>query len=228
VTEAALRRLEASPIAFHLGNLAYAALWASSASTRLEGSGALLRRCRAGEPLAIADALLTLNLLLLVVLHLTRRRASAGPRDWGGVVLANVGTWFPFLVFGAYVRGDRFPQPLLPSLVWPLLVVAALAAGLQTLGLVSLGRSWGVIPANRGVQTRGLYRLVRHPIYAGYIVFYLSYTVVAANGLNVAVCLVTILVLYARALREEAVLFRDPGYAAYAARVRARFVPYVV
>ena len=37
-------------------------------------------------------------------------------------------------------------------------------------GKLSLGRSFGLMPANRGVVSTGMYRLVRHPIYLGYLV----------------------------------------------------------
>ena len=36
-------------------------------------------------------------------------------------------------------------------------------------GKVVLGRSFGLVPANRGIVARGPYLLVRHPIYAGYL-----------------------------------------------------------
>jgi hypothetical protein len=32
-----------------------------------------------------------------------------------------------------------------------------------------LGRSFGIVATNRGIQTGGLYRIVRHPIYAAYV-----------------------------------------------------------
>ena len=46
-------------------------------------------------------------------------------------------------------------------------------------GKVSLGRSFGLMPANRGVVSTGLYRLVRHPIYMGYLITHVGF--VAAN-----------------------------------------------
>ena len=46
-------------------------------------------------------------------------------------------------------------------------------------GKVSLGRSFGLMPANRGVVSTGLYRLVRHPIYMGYLITHVGF--LAAN-----------------------------------------------
>ena len=48
---------------------------------------------------------------------------------------------------------------------------------LQCLGMMSLRRSIGLVPANRGIVTDGLYQFVRHPLYcastfvlAGYLI----------------------------------------------------------
>ena len=37
-------------------------------------------------------------------------------------------------------------------------------------GKISLGRSFGLIPANRGIVSTGLYRLARDSIYLGYLI----------------------------------------------------------
>ena len=62
------------------------------------------------------------------------------------------------------------PAPALP-LAPELLTVALSACGLLVVigGKLSLGRSFGLMPANRGVVSSGLYRIVRHPIYLGYL-----------------------------------------------------------
>ena len=46
-------------------------------------------------------------------------------------------------------------------------------------GKITLGRSFGLMPANRGVVCTGLYRVVRHPIYMGYLVTHVAF--LAAN-----------------------------------------------
>ena len=55
------------------------------------------------------------------------------------------------------------------------------AAGLRVViaGKLSLGRSFGLMPANRGVVSTGLYRIVRHPIYMGYLITHVGF--LAAN-----------------------------------------------
>ena len=44
-------------------------------------------------------------------------------------------------------------------------------------GKLTLGRSFGLVPANRGVVIRGPYALVRHPIYSGYLITHLAFLV---------------------------------------------------
>ena len=50
----------------------------------------------------------------------------------------------------------------------PLLALQLFGMVVSLTGLLSLNRSFGLVAANRGVKTRGMYRVVRHPIYAGY------------------------------------------------------------
>ena len=107
-----------------------------------------------------------------------------------------------------------------------------LGLGLQVAGLVaalaslaSLGRSFGVAPANRGVVGRWAYRFVRHPLYAAELVNILGYVIAQPSALNV---LVAALIAGGQMLRiraEETLLMTDPAYQAYAAAVRWRLVP---
>ena len=112
------------------------------------------------------------------------------------------------------------------------LVPEMVAAGLQLVGMViqvsaklSLRRSYGILPANRGVVVSGLYRFARHPIYLGYFVNQVGF--LSSNfGVRNLVVLVLLwgLQVY-RVVREERVLVKDSRYREYAARVRYRFVP---
>lgn len=221
-----IRRIDASPVLFHLVNLLVASVWiyrAYSAVVGMRTNWNVLGRAQ-----VITSALLLLNLVLLVIFYVLRRRSTDAPSDVASIVFAHLGTWLP-LLFGFQIAGDRPTAPCVPNVaVVPLLWAMALCSGVLTLGFVSLGRSWGIIPANRGVRTGGLYRFVRHPIYSSYIVFDVAYVLLATSWLNVFVATVVIVSLYVRTIHEEAVLLRDPEYAAYAARTRSKLVPWVV
>lgn len=89
-------------------------------------------------------------------------------------------------------------------------------------GKISLGRSFAILPGNRGVMTGGAYRLVRHPIYAGYLAGHVLFLLSAFSFHNLAVyAVITYMQLY-RILREEALLAAAPEYRAYMERVRYR------
>jgi protein-S-isoprenylcysteine O-methyltransferase Ste14 len=103
------------------------------------------------------------------------------------------------------------------------LQLAGLLLALASLGM--LGRSFGLVAANRGVKTAGPYGLVRHPAYAGYLVTYAAYVAENPSLRNVALlCLSTVLQLV-RIREEERLLTRDSVYERYRARVRYRLIP---
>ncbi len=92
-------------------------------------------------------------------------------------------------------------------------------------GKISLGYSFGLLPANRGVMERGLYRIVRHPIYLGYLLTHIPFLAAHPSGWNAAVLLVGDAALIVRALYEEKTLGRDPQYVRYCQTVKWRLVP---
>ena len=75
-----------------------------------------------------------------------------------------------------------------------------------------LWRSFGVVPANRGIKTGGLYRFVRHPIYAGYAITHIGFLIGFPQRLEYA-CFISrlFLVQVARIAREERMLNARPG-----------------
>ena len=90
---------------------------------------------------------------------------------------------------------------------------------------MSLGRSFGLIPANRGIVSTGLYRLVRHPIYLGYLITHVAFVAANPTLWNLALLLTADIALLARAVCEERTLARDDAYRHYQTRVRWRVVP---
>jgi protein-S-isoprenylcysteine O-methyltransferase Ste14 len=99
------------------------------------------------------------------------------------------------------------------------------AAGvlLSIWGLASLGKSFGIAPADRGLVQCGAYRLVRHPMYLGELV---SATCACLahpfERWNLAVLLIFTSALILRILQEEKIL---TGYPEYASQVRWRLLP---
>ncbi|TCM21543.1 protein-S-isoprenylcysteine O-methyltransferase Ste14 [Novosphingobium sp. PhB165] len=112
---------------------------------------------------------------------------------------------------------------LAPDFVSTVLVVGGVT--LSILAKLSLRRSFGLVAANRGVKEGGLYKLVRHPMYMAYIVNHIGYLMLYLSAWNVAIYVLTWILLWMRTDEEERVLRTDPAYCAYASRVRSRLVP---
>jgi protein-S-isoprenylcysteine O-methyltransferase Ste14/uncharacterized membrane protein (UPF0127 family) len=154
----------------------------------------------------------------LVVLVLARRRSlatSGRPLDW---VVAAAGTFLPL-----FMRPGDVPGPL-RWLGQPLQCVGVMAA---FLAFASLRRSFGLVAANRGIKTSGLYRLVRHPAYAGHLLGYAGYVLCYPTPRNALIAITTLLALNARVIVEERFLQRDPSYREYLRGTRWRLVPYL-
>ena len=159
--------------------------------------------------------LLVLSEGLVVVLLLIRKptnQISINGLDWA---VAAGGT-FAVLLVGK--GGEPLHAPLGAFLILMGLVIHVGAK-------LSLRRSFGVVPANRGVKVGGFYQLVRHPMYAGYMLTHIGYLFVAPSVWNVAVYAGAWTFLIARIYAEERVLSADPEYQVFKSRVRYRLIP---
>ena len=96
---------------------------------------------------------------------------------------------------------------------------------LNRVSKIALGRSFGVVPANRGVVVRGPYTLVRHPIYAGYLITHIGFLMANPAAWNIVVVLVADTALIVRAMMEERVLIADVQYQGYCQRVGWHLLP---
>lgn len=153
---------------------------------------------------------------LLVWMFLTRRRSQATsqrPWDW---VVATLGGWLP-LAMRPHESGG---------------FLEFYGAGIQVLGLTcvivsfaTLGRSFGVVAANRGLKVGGPYRFVRHPIYFSHSITMLGFVIANLWWYNIALVVTITVFQLARIAAEERVLTATSDYAAYKERVRWRLIP---
>jgi protein-S-isoprenylcysteine O-methyltransferase Ste14 len=154
---------------------------------------------------------------LVVLLTIIRRRTSLVDRSAAGVIATAVSLAGPPLL---RAFGD---SNLVPDAATAF--VSAVGLGIVIIGKMALGRSFGIAPANRGVVMRGPYLLVRHPIYAGYLLTHAAFLVAHPTPWNAAVLLVADSALVIRALIEERMLGTDVKYQSYCRRVGWHLVP---
>ena len=86
------------------------------------------------------------------------------------------------------------------------------------------------IQKDRGhaIATTGPYAVVRHPMYAGAILFFIGTPLLLGSWYGLALAPILVIGFAVRAVLEERTLSAQlPGYADYAERVRYRFVPLI-
>ena len=154
---------------------------------------------------------------LVVVLTVVRRKAMYVDRSVAAGVLTLLSVAGPPMLRASDVNS------MVPDVVTAM--VSAIGLGLVVVGKMALGRSFGLVPANRGVVVRGPYTFVRHPIYTGYLITHVAFFIADPIPWNAVVILVADTALILRALMEEKVLSNDVEYQGYCRRVGWHLVP---
>lgn len=168
------------------------------------------------DPTRVTLLIQIVSEVVTIVIMLTSRRPASRDWHWVTVVAVVYAMTTPFLFSvepGIKLLGDATGVVLQMAgillSVWAKLV---------------LGRSFGLLPANRGIVEGGPYRIVRHPIYLGYLIGHIGFLAVNFS-LHNAIVLATLYVaqIY-RILREEEFLMTDQRYREYAAGVPYRLI----
>ena len=154
---------------------------------------------------------------LVVVFILIRRHTQAvskNPLDW---FLALFATTAPLMVVPVVGRG----------LIHPRLAVLLILTGIlvQLYAKMTLGRCFGLVASHRGLKLCGPYRLVRHPMYAGYLLAHIGILCIYPTLWNLSVYVVCYSLQIPRLFAEERILSRDPSYVRYSETVHYRLFP---
>lgn len=181
--------------------------------------GSMAASIAAGNSVVIGDAMLLITETMMVFLVLFRRPAkdlSLRISDWG-------------LAFSATCLSLLARPHAGDSHLWDSFAVLLTIAGLctQLISKMTLGRRFGIVAANRGICSAGPYRLVRHPIYMGYVMLHSGFFLLNPSLWNLAVFAALYSVKIPRILAEERLLSRDPEYQTYMTKVRYRLIPLV-
>ncbi len=180
--------------------------------------GLVVRLIAPGDgPWQIVNLLLLPSEGLVVIFLLFRRRTENISRRWQDWLLALSATAIPMLV-----------QPGVGApLVSPMLGASLLLAGtiIQVHAKVTLGRSFGCVPAHRGLKLAGPYRFVRHPMYTGYLLSHIAFLLMNPTFYNSVVYVACYALQIPRLLNEERLLGSDPQYRDYQSLVPDRLIP---
>ena len=164
----------------------------------------------------ISSFLYVIQISITVILFITRslpQKISMRPFDW---FVALGGTWIPLLIW-----------PSGETDITILVYAQLIAICISILGILSLNKSIGIVPALRKVKTGGLYRLIRHPIYLSYFIGYSCIVIQNPNILNVVILGAVIMFDILRIISEEKFLRQDSSYQEYMQKVKWRLLPFI-
>ena len=163
--------------------------------------------------------LLLVSEAMVVLFILVRRRTQDISRRGSDWAVGFAGTLLPL---SAAAPGG---SALAPATLCAALMIAGFC--LQLAAKLTLRRSFGVVAANRGVKAQGPYRIVRHPMYAGYALTHIGFLLSGPTAWNVVIYSATLALAVTRILAEERVLGEDPAYRTLQERVRYRLLPFI-
>jgi protein-S-isoprenylcysteine O-methyltransferase Ste14 len=151
-------------------------------------------------------------ILLFLLIRRSTEKISVDPRDW---IVAFGSTILPLLIVNAQTMS--FPQFGA--------VLMLIGFFIQVGAKLNLRRRFGIVPADRGLQTLGLYAVVRHPMYLGYMTTHAGFLLAAPSAWNATVYAIAWLLFIRRIFLEERFLSANPDYRAYCTNVRYRLIP---
>ncbi len=167
-------------------------------------------------------------------MYLNKERRQPGRRDLLEWFLERGGSWVvaQFIVMTAWIvltpKGHKLTDSPLGRAVAAVLLSAGAATGVS--GALVLGKSLTPFPkppVEARLVRRGIYSIMRHPIYTGLIALSFGWACLWSSGRGVALGLIQALLLDIKARREEYWLrekFSD--YQEYAVKVR-RLIPWL-
>ena len=160
--------------------------------------------------------LVAFNEGLYVLLYAIRRRpvaTSTSVSDWG------IGFSGSFI--GTLLRPAGISIPMVGTALIMIGTIVNIAA------VISLNRSIGTVPAERHIKTRGLFRFIRHPMYASELCVLFGYLIANLSLWNAIMVICNSILLLMRIDREERFLSHNSTYVAYAARTPWKLFPSV-
>ncbi|AQS83719.1 MAG: methyltransferase [Acetobacter aceti] len=157
---------------------------------------------------------------LLDMAFTAMRRPGPVSRDWRDWLVAVMGTYASLLVVAT-----PHATSLLPTVVCGGLALTGILLSLSA--KLSLRESFGIIAASRQLKTGGPYKLVRHPMYAGYLLMQMAFLLQYPTARNTAALFFTWWMQIMRIRAEEKMLLTNREWTEWAKGVRWKLLPLV-
>jgi protein-S-isoprenylcysteine O-methyltransferase Ste14 len=154
---------------------------------------------------------------MLLILFVIRRRTTNSSQSAPHWFFALSGTFLPFAMSSTESQHTAL-------LFWGTLPLQLAGMSISIIAMSALGRSFGVIAANRSIKIDGPYAIVRHPLYLGEAIWFLSIILQNLSWYNLLIFAVQISCQIRRIFDEEALLGRDHMYQQYRNRVHYRLI----
>jgi len=153
---------------------------------------------------------------IFAVIALTRREPSEVSTSLYAWVIAFAGTILPLFAEPTGTNDYALGQAL-----------QIVGVVFQLCAIISLNRSFGLVAANRGIVTGGMYRFVRHPLYHSYFLGLTGFLINHFSFYNVFLLSVQLMCQLRRIKDEEGLLRKDPAYQNYMTKTPWRLLPLI-
>lgn len=173
------------------------------------------------QPLLKLQLLFSVPLNLLAAYSFWVRRPAFEPTLMSEVLVPTLTLLMPFIILN---MGLIMEMPYsLPALF----LITLFGLVWASLSLLYLRRSFAVLPTVRGVVLNGPYRIVRHPLYLGEVLYLFGAMMLAFSILSLGLFAITLLLLKLRIDMEERKMMTQANYREYRLKVKYRLLPFV-
>ena len=138
--------------------------------------------------------------------------------------------WFAIMPLDAHRFGWSPAFPLWTRIAGALLLILANALLFEALRENTFAAPVVKMQKERGqrVISTGMYGIIRHPMYAGAVLLFISQPLLLGSVYGLAIGFLLIVTIAARSIGEEAMLKQElEGYNDYMKRVKWRIIPFV-
>jgi protein-S-isoprenylcysteine O-methyltransferase Ste14 len=166
----------------------------------------------------LGDAIWSVGMILTGVFCVMRPRPSAVMLDWRAMASGLGAFVLPALMSRTNLSTSGFTYQTA-------IVFESVGVTLSQVARVYMGHAFAVLPANRGIVSGGPFRVVRHPVYLGWILLAMGFSMAYPSFWNLALLAACMALTFWRIHLEEELLGTDPDYRDYLSRVHYRMIP---